>query len=222
MIGKLTGIIESIGEDWVILDVNGVGYEITCAPRTLQALPGAGARASLAIETHVRETEIRLFGFANATERAWFRLLQSVQGVGAKVALAIMGTLGVDELANAIALADKAMIARTPGVGPKVAGRIVSELEGKAPAAMAAITVDDAGAPAQIGAAGTNGAAAGAEMQAPVPNASAALADAVSALVNLGYGPGEARMAASAVLKAEGAETPPETLIRLALKALAK
>ena len=133
MIGKLRGRLDSVGEDWVIIDVGGVGYEVSCSRRTLAGLPEIGAEVVLAIETHVRETELRLFGFANELERQWFRLLQSVQGVGAKSALAILGTLSASELADAIALGDKAMIARAPGVGPKVAGRIATELRDKAP-----------------------------------------------------------------------------------------
>src|SRR5471032_2042187 len=134
MIGKLKGIIDSYGEDNVILDVNGVGYLVHCSARTLQALPAAGEPVVLAIETHVREDQIRLFGFLHDGEREWFRLLQTVQGVGTKVALSILGTLTPADLASAIALRDKAMVARSPGVGPKVAERIVTELKDKAPA----------------------------------------------------------------------------------------
>ena len=134
MIGKLKGIINSYGEDHVILDVNGVGYLVHCSARTLQALPATGAPVTLAIETHVREDQIRLFGFLLDGEREWFRLLQTVQGVGTKVALSILGTLTPADLASAIALRDKAMVARSPGVGPKVAERIVTELKDKAPA----------------------------------------------------------------------------------------
>jgi Holliday junction DNA helicase RuvA len=134
MIGKLKGMIESYAEDSVILDVNGVGYEVFCSGRTLQELPGVGQPATLSIETHVREDQIRLFGFLTEIEREWFRLLQTVQGVGVKVALAVLGTLKPAELASAIAMRDKAMVARTPGVGPKVAERIVTELKDKAPA----------------------------------------------------------------------------------------
>ena len=134
MIGKLKGLIDSYGEDFVILDVGGVGYQVHCAGRTLQALPSPGEAAVLSIETYVREDQIKLFGFRTDHEREWFRLLQTVQGVGAKVALSVLGTLPPSELANAIALRDKASVARTPGVGPKVAERIVTELKDKAPA----------------------------------------------------------------------------------------
>src|ERR1700686_3273744 len=127
MIGKLTGVLDSYGEDFIVVDVHGVGYLVHCSARTLQALPGEGEAVTLAIETHVREDQIRLFGFRSDIEREWFRLLQTVQGVGAKVALAVLGTLPPSDLANAIALRDKAAVTRTPGVGPKVAERIVTE-----------------------------------------------------------------------------------------------
>ena len=133
MIGKLKGIIDSYGEDHIIVDVNGVGYVVHCSARTLQALPAQGEPVSLAIETHVREDQIRLFGFTSDIEREWFRLLQTVQGVGTKVALSILSTLKPAELASAIAMRDKATVARTPGVGPKVAERVVTELKDKAP-----------------------------------------------------------------------------------------
>src|SRR5450755_1441454 len=134
MIGKLKGVIDSYGEDFVILEVHGVGYLVHCSARTLQALPAAGEAVELAIETHVREDQIRLFGFLSDIEREWFKLLQTVQGVGTKVALSILSTLTPADLASAIALRDKAMVARSPGVGPKVAERIVTELKDKAPA----------------------------------------------------------------------------------------
>ncbi|RIK98736.1 MAG: Holliday junction branch migration protein RuvA, partial [Proteobacteria bacterium] len=125
MIGKLKGIVDSYGEDYIILDVGGVGYQVQCGARTLQALPSPGEAAVLSIETYVREDQIRLFGFRSDTEREWFRLLQTVQGVGARVALSVLGTLSPSDLASAIALRDKALVARSPGVGPKVAERIV-------------------------------------------------------------------------------------------------
>jgi holliday junction DNA helicase RuvA len=134
MIGKLKGILDSYGEDFVVIDVNGVGYVVHCSARTLQALPAAGEAVELAIETHVREDQIRLFGFLSPGEREWFRLLQTVQGVGTKVALAILSTFKLGDLASAIATRDRAAITRTPGVGPKVAERIVTELKDKAPA----------------------------------------------------------------------------------------
>src|ERR1700754_828176 len=133
MMGKLRRIIDGYGEDFIVLDVNGVGYLVHCSARTLQELPGTGQGATLSIETHVREDQIRLFGFLSDVEREWFRLLQTVQGVGAKVALSVLGTLKPVELASAIALRDKATVTRAPGVGPKVAERICNELKGKAP-----------------------------------------------------------------------------------------
>ena len=134
MIGKLRGAVDSYGEDWVIVDVAGVGYQVHCSARTLQALPQVGEAATLSIETYVREDMIRLYGFASDLEREWFRLLQTVQGVGARVALAVLGTMKPADLATAIALQDKAALARAPGVGKKVAERIVAELRDKAPA----------------------------------------------------------------------------------------
>src|SRR6201987_4616947 len=116
MIGKLKGIVDSYGEDAVILDVNGVGYLVHCSARTLQELPRVGEPAVLSIETHVREDQIKLFGFTSDVEREWFRLLQTVQGVGTKVAMSVLGTLKVSELASAVAMRDKAMVARAPGV----------------------------------------------------------------------------------------------------------
>jgi len=205
MIGKLKGIIDSYGEDYIILDTGGVGYLVHCSARTLQALPAAGQPATLSIETHVREDQIRLFGFLTDTEREWFRLLQTVQGVGAKVALSVLGSLKPAELANAIATHDKGMIKRAPGVGPKVAERIVTELKDKAPA----FTSLD---PAVIRLAGSIE-----EKRAPQP-----MADAVSALVNLGYGQPQAAAAIAAAARdaGEGAQT--SQLIRLGLKELAK
>src|SRR6202171_1839534 len=134
MIGKLKGVIDSYGADPAILDVNGVGYQVHCSARTMQELPRAGEPATLSIETHVREDQIKLFGFLSDVEREWFRLLQTVQGVGVKVALSLLGTLKPSELASAIAMRDKAAITRAPGVGAKVAERIVTELKDKAPA----------------------------------------------------------------------------------------
>jgi Holliday junction DNA helicase RuvA len=205
MIGKLKGTIDSYGEDFVILDVHGVGYQVHCSARTLQTLPAVGEAATLAIETHVREDLIRLYGFASDVEREWFRLLQTVQGVGAKVALAVLGTLKPAELANAIALRDRAAVSRTPGVGPKVAERIVTELKDKAPA----FTDID---PAVVRLTGEVE-----DRRAPQP-----VRDAVSALVNLGYGQPQAAAAIAAATRSagEGADTP--SLIRLGLKELSK
>ncbi len=208
MIGKLKGIVDELGENWIIIDVNGVGYNVECASRVLANLPSVGEKVTLSIETHVRETEIRLFGFATPHERDWFRMLQSVQGVGAKVALAMLGTLSITELANAIASGDKKTITRTPGVGPKVATRIVTELKDKVG------TLADVGNLADI---------AGGEGFAPAPEfAAAAAADAVSALMNLGYAQAQASAAISAAASKAGKDAKAEELIRRGLKELAQ
>ena len=205
MIGKLKGLIDSYAEDFVILDVGGVGYQVHCSARTLQALPSPGEAATLSIETYVREDQIKLFGFRSDVEREWFRLLQTVQGVGAKVALAVLGTLPPADLANAIALRDKAAVARTPGVGPKVAERIVTELKDKAPAFA---DVD----PGVIRLSGAID-----DSRAPQP-----IADAISALINLGYGQPQAAAAIAAASRAAGDKAETAQLIRLGLKELAK
>jgi len=204
MIGKLKGVIDALGEDWALIDVNGVCYEVYCSVRTLGSLPQAGEAATLSIETYVREDQIKLFGFATDTERVWFRLLQSVQGVGAKVALAVLGTLSPQDLANAIALQDKAQVSRSPGVGPKVAQRIVSELKDKIPNMVLS---------------GQPGAALSAvgEMPPAVP----AAADAVSALTNLGYAQAQASAAVAAASRKAGEGSETAELIRLGLKELA-
>ncbi|MEF3365992.1 Holliday junction branch migration protein RuvA [Methylocystis sp. 9N] len=204
MIGKLKGLIDSYGEDYVILDVNGVGYVVHCSTRTLQRLPRAGEAAALAIETQVREDSIRLFGFASEAERDWFRLLQSVQGVGAKVALALLSILPASDLATAIAMQDKTAVARAPGVGPKLAARIVAELKDKAPAFGA---VDPA--------------VARLSGEEPDSGAPAAARDAISALVNLGYGRPQATAAVAASLKALGENAETGALIRQGLRELA-
>tara|TARA_R110000868_G_scaffold166237_7_gene400175 strand:+ start:5220 stop:5840 length:621 start_codon:yes stop_codon:yes gene_type:complete len=203
MIGKLKGTIDSYGDDWVIVDVHGVGYQVHASTTTLQALPQVGEAAVLFIETHVRETEIKLFGFASGTDREWFRLLMTVQGVGAKVALAVLSTLRASDLASAIALQDKAMVSRAPGVGPKVAQRIVAELKDKSPALTGAVSAE-LSLQSDLGA----GIAA-----APV-------ADAVSALVNLGYAPAQASAALARIVAREGEAADAQTLIRLGLKEL--
>lgn len=205
MIGKLKGVVDEIGEDHCILDVHGIGYLVFCSSRTLAAMSGAGEAAILHIETFVREDMIRLYGFGSVLEREWFRLLQSVQGVGAKVALAVLSTLTPSELANAIALRDIAMVSRAPGVGRKVAERIVTELKSKAPA-FAGDAGDTIGLKQELG-----------EGVAPAP-----VADAVSALVNLGYSRDIAANAVSAALKAAGEDADSAKLIRLGLKELAR
>ncbi len=205
MIAKLTGTLDSYGEDFIIVDVGGVGYVVHCSARTLQALPAPKEPVVLAIETHVREDQIRLFGFLTPVEREWFRLLQTVQGVGTKVALSVLGTLAPADLASAIALRDKAMVARSPGVGQKVAERIVTELKDKAPAYAA---ID----PAVIRLSG-----AIEERRAPQP-----VADAISALVNLGYGQPQAAAAIAAAAQSAGGATDAASLIRLGLRELAR
>lgn len=204
MIGKLKGTVDSIGEDWAIIDVGGVGYVATCSTRTLAAL-NPGEAATLYIETFIREEHIRLYGFLSEAERQWFRLLLTVQGVGSRVALAVLGTLPVAELGNAVAMQDKAMVARAPGVGPKVAQRIVTELRDKAPA----LGGFDA---AFVKVAGDLG-------DQRLPSASR---DAVSALVNLGYGQAQAGAAVAVALKVAGEDATAETLIRHGLKELAR
>jgi len=205
MIGKLKGVIDSYGEDTVIVDVNGVGYEVHCSARTMQELPGIGQPATLSIETHVREDQIRLFGFVTEIEREWFRLLQTVQGVGVKVALAVLGTLKPAELASAIAMRDKAMVARTPGVGAKVAERIVTELKDKAPAYT---NID----PALVRLSGALD-----DKRAPAP-----VTDAVSELINLGYAQAQAAAAIAVATRSAGEGAEATTLIRLGLRELAK
>ncbi len=204
MIGKLRGTVDSVGTDWVILDVGGVGYIVYCPAKTLAGL-AAGEAATLAIETYVREDQIRLFGFATDLDREWFRLLQSVQGVGAKVALAVLGIMKASELANAIALQDKAAVSRAPGVGPKVAARIVAELKDRAPA----FADIDAGHLKLHDALG--------DKRAPAP-----VADAVSALVNLGYAQVQASAAIAAAMAKAGEGATTEALIRMGLKELAR
>ncbi|MEZ5812458.1 MAG: Holliday junction branch migration protein RuvA [Rhizobiaceae bacterium] len=205
MIGKLKGVVDEIGEDHVVIDVGGVGYVAHCGARTLAGLPGPGEAVVLFIETHVREDQLRLFGFSSALEREWFRLLQGVQGVGAKVALAVLSTLSASELANAVALRDVAMVSRAPGVGKKVAERIVTELKNKAPAL-----------------AGEASGTIGLKQELGEGVAAAPVADAVSALVNLGYSRDHAANAVAAALKQAGEDAASATLIRLGLKELAK
>jgi holliday junction DNA helicase RuvA len=204
MIGKLRGTIDSIGEDFLILDVHGVGYIVNCSARTLRSLPETGAAFALAIETQVREDSIRLYGFSSEVERDWFRLLQTVQGVGAKVALALLGILSVDELGTAIARQDKTTLARTPGVGPRLAARLVVELKDKIPASQALT---------------------------PLPSSSAApssaaepptVADAIAALINLDYSRQQAINAVAAARAELGNEAETAALIRRGLRELSR
>jgi len=205
MIGKLRGLVDEYGDDWVILDVGGVGYVCYCSSRTLQHLPAPGEAAVLSIETIVREDMIRLYGFADTEEREWFRLLTTVQGVGTKVALALLSALRPNEIASAIALKDVTALSRANGVGKRLAERIAQELKDKAPAFA---SVD----PALVALSGGI-----AEKTAPKP-----LADAVSALVNLGYPQIQASAAVAVASREAGEDATTEKLIRLGLKELAK
>ena len=204
MIGKLKGIVDTVEDEALILDVGGVGYVVSASARTLRALPAAGQAATLHIETQVREDAIRLFGFLTVGERDWFRLLQNVQGVGAKVALGILGALSGEALSAAIANQDKAMMARAPGVGPKLAARLVLELKDKAPA---------------FGVADLGGAIADGDAASKLPKAAQ---DAVLALVGLGYARPQASLAVAKGVAALGAEAQTAALIRAGLKELAQ
>lgn len=208
MIGKLKGIVEAIGESHAIIDVNGVGYEVQISSRTLRKLK-VGEPASLTIDTHVREDAIRLYGFTSEVERSWFRTLQTVQGVGSKVALGVLGVLSTNDLANAIALQNPAAVEQAPGVGKKLAQRIVAELKDKAPA---------------LSVAGLNVGAAvqGAPVSDDGPVEGMAAAEAISALSNLGYNPGQASAAVAAALKDLGTAADTAQLIRRGLKELAR
>jgi Holliday junction DNA helicase RuvA len=211
MIGKVSGRLEYRGSDHVLIDTGGVGYIVHCSDRTLAAMPGAGEAVALYTDLLVREDLMQLFGFLTLAEREWHRLLMTVQGVGAKAALAILGALGTDGVSRALSLGDAAAIRAAPGIGPKIAQRLVLELKAKAPTVMAM---------------GATGAAAAVAAGGPAPVVAAraepagdaqAQADALSALVNLGYGHGEA---AAAIAEAEpGGDA--AALIRAALRRLA-
>jgi Holliday junction DNA helicase RuvA len=205
MIGKLTGVVDSLTEDGVILDVNGVGYLVQCPSSTLSRLT-VGAHAALMIEMKVSDDAIRLYGFASTEEREWFRLLQTVQSVGAKVALALLSTLSPRDLQRALALSDKAMIGRAPGVGPKLALRIVTELKDKAAHLIS-------------GAMLLRGEAHDGVAPAVAPRG--VEADAVAALVKLGY---SESIAATAVARAVAdlGEADAGVLIREALRSMGK
>jgi Holliday junction DNA helicase RuvA len=206
MIAKLKGLVDSYGEDFVVIDVNGVGYLVQCSSRTLQNLPQAGEAVSLAIETQLREDAIRLFGFREDAERDWFRLLQTVQGVGAKLALAILSALAPEELAHAVSARDKAQLQRAQGVGGRLAERLITELKDKVPASAALAPIATLGA-----------SPGGKKATLPRP-----VADAVSALVNLGYGEPQANAAIAAAIKSVGEDAATSQLIRLGLKELAR
>ncbi len=203
MIAKLKGLLDSTGEDWAIIDVGGVGYQVFCSARTLSALGGIGRPASLHIETQLREDSIKLYGFATEEERDWFSLLRGVQGVGSRLALALMSALSAGELADAVVAQDSKSLTRANGVGPKLAARIVNELKDKVG-----------------GLAGTRGA-----VVTPLNvggAAASAASDAVSALVNLGYRQAEAYSAVAAVAKKLGSEADAAALIRGGLQELSR
>ncbi len=205
MIGKLTGKLDSSGDDWAMIDVGGVGYIVFCSGRTLSRLPFAGETASVLIETHVREDHIHLYGFIDHGERDWYRLLSTVQGVGAKMALSILSTLGPEELLQAIAAQDKTSLTRASGVGPKIAGRITSELKEKAGGiALGNMAADLAGSASPA-----------------VAPAGGLSEDAISALVNLGYRRAEAFGAVGKATQELGKDASVEALIRIGLKELA-
>lgn len=208
MIGQLRGKVDAIGEAHAIIDVGGVGYEVQLSTRTLRNLK-LGEEVVLTIDTHVREDAIRLFGFKSEVERSWFRTLQNVQGVGSKVALGVLGVMSTQELANAVALGNFAAVEQAPGVGKKLAQRIVSELKDKAPAlSVAGLNVPQT--------------AAGGASLPDVPVEGQAAAEAISALTNLGYNPAQATAAVAAAVTELGADADTAKLIRRGLKELAR
>lgn len=204
MIGKLSGRIDSISGSHVILDVGGVGYVVMCSVRTLRDIGSIGEAASLRIETHVREDAINLYGFIDTTEQEWFRLLTTVQGVGAKVALSILGVVSPEQLAQAIAAQDKTVLTQADGVGPKLGLRVVTELKDKVPALLAV--------------AGSK--AAGGDALSSVLSPSL-VGDAVSALLNLGYRRAEAFAAVSLANK-RSPDAALDALIRTSLSELSR
>jgi Holliday junction DNA helicase RuvA len=211
MIGKLKGLVDAIGESHCIIDVNGVGYEVQASARALRNME-IGQPVTLVIDTHVREDAIRLFGFTSEVERSWFRTLQNVQGVGSKVALGVLGTLSTQDLSNAIALGDWASVEQAPGVGKKLAQRIVAELKDKAPAlAVAGLHI-----PTAVNGAGKAG------RDAPATGEGHASAEAISALTNLGYNPAQASQAIALAARDLGAEADTAKLIRRGLRELAR
>ena len=207
MIGKLSGKVDAIGESHLIVDVNGVGYEVQASSRTLRNLK-SGDTVSLTIDTHVREDAIKLYGFTSELERTWFRTLQTIQGVGSKVALAVLGIMSPQDLANAIALGNWQAVEETPGVGKKLAQRVVTELKDKAPA----LSVAGLNVPAS--------AAKGSGSIGPADNNAAA--EAISALTNLGYQPMQASQAVAAAMQELGNDADTAKLIRRGLRELAR
>jgi Holliday junction DNA helicase RuvA len=204
MIGKLKGLVDGYGDDFVHIDVGGVVYEAFCSSKTMSSLPQVGHATVVHIEMIVREDMIRLYGFATPDEKAWFNTLMTVQGVGARVALSILSTLSVGELASAIALQDKAMVGRASGVGPKLAVRLVTELKGKIPTGI-----------------GIDAGTLGLQTALGEGRARSNVTDAVSALSNLGYSSAQASAAVARVVSREGDAADTATLIRLGLRELA-
>jgi holliday junction DNA helicase RuvA len=202
MIARLHGTLDGLDQDHAVIDVGGVGYLVACSTRTLAALPRPGEAVDLLIETQVRPESIMLYGFPTAAERSWFRLLQTVQGVGARVALSVLSVLGPDELARAVIAQDKAALGRASGVGPRLAGRIASELKDRL-TELPVLSGAPAPGPVEV----TLGGPA---------------ADAVSALVHLGYGRSEAHAAVAKAAAALGDAAPVEALIRTGLQDLAR
>ncbi len=208
MIARLKGILDEVALDWIVIDVAGVGYQVFCPARVIGAMPQVGDLVSLHIETHVREDHIHLFGFSSSQERECFRMLTTVQGVGAKVGLGILGTLSVDDLTTAILAEDKALLTRVDGVGPRLAVRLMTELKDKI------LSLNGEFAPSAPVAA-----AAG---QAPAEDDGGISADAVSALVNLGYARAEAFNAVSRAAQSGDAAADLDRLIPAALKELSQ
>lgn len=209
MIGKLKGKVDAIGESHLVIDVNGVGYEVQASTKTLRNLK-VGDDVALTIDTHVREDAIRLFGFQSEFERSWFRTLQTIQGVGAKVALSVLGVMAPQDLANAVAFGNWAAVEEAPGVGKKLAQRIVLELKDKAPV---------------LSLGGHNIPAGGAGTAAPEPSmppSSLAFAEALSALTNLGYNPAQANAAVAVASQELGDAADTAALIKRSLKELAR
>ncbi|MGH1576421.1 Holliday junction branch migration protein RuvA [Planktotalea sp.] len=219
MIGKLSGRIDYRGVDHVLIDVRGVGYMVYCSDRTLAGLPGTGEVVALYTDLLVREDLLQLFGFTTLVEKEWHRLLMSVQGIGAKASMAILGALGADGVSRAIALGDVTAIKAAKGVGPKTAQRVVIELKDKAPGVMAMGGATPASAMGDVLAREDTEVIEAPARVIAAPNASAQ-SEALSALSNLGYSPSDS---ASAVAEAAGAEPEADTsaLIRAALKLLA-
>lgn len=219
MIAKLKGIVDRVSDDSAVLDVNGVGYLVFCSGRTLRRL-AVGEAVALEIETHVREDHIHLYGFADGLEREWFKLLTTVQGVGARVGLAILSVIPPETVGQAIAAQDKAPLTRAAGVGPKLAGRIVSELKDKAANIAASFPVSKASAAAAT-ASPIIAAQPEAGQEAPPPAANT-VEDATSALVNLGYKRMDAYSAVARAVRDQGDGATTQSLITAALRDLAQ